>query len=55
MMQKGTGAHSATVTLQGSYETDLTLTQQGSTTQTYTLTQNCATAGGCTVSVTQGN
>ena len=55
MMQKGTGAHSATVTLQGSYKTDLTLTQQGSTTQTYTLTQNCATAGGCSVSVTQGN
>ena len=55
MMQKGTGAHSATITLQGSYETDLTLTQQGSTAQTYTLTQNCATASGCSVSVTQGN
>jgi len=52
--QKNTGAHSATINLSGSYGTSLNLLQQGSTNQTYTLTQDCQTAGGCSVSVTQG-
>ena len=55
MVQKKTGAHTATITLDGTYGTDLTLTQTGSTAQTYTLTQTCHTVGGCTVNVTQGN
>ena len=55
IIQKGSAPHSATVTLSGSYGTDLDLTQQGNTTQSYTLSQSCATIGGCSVSVTQGN
>jgi len=54
-MQKGTGAHTATITLTGSQETLLNLLQQGSTNQTYSITQNCVTVGGCNVNVTQGN
>ena len=56
--QKGANsAHTATITLDGLYATDLTLKQFGNsngTNQTYSLTQNCYTVGGCTVSVTQG-
>jgi len=55
LMQKGDGAHAATIDLTGSYHTDLDLVQQGSTNQSYSLTQNCQTSGGCGVSVTQGN
>ena len=53
--QQDAGAHTAYITLQGNYLTDLTLLQQGSTNQSYNLTQSCYTVGGCTVSVTQGN
>lgn len=53
--QEGQGSHSATITLSGSYPTDLYLLQQTSTNQSYTLSQTCATIGGCSVSVTQGN
>ncbi len=55
LMQKGTGTHTAYITLQGSETTDLTLIQQGNTTQSYSLTQTCVTVGGCSVTVTQGN
>ena len=55
LMQKGDGAHTATIDLTGSYHTDMTMTQQGNTAQSYSLTQNCQTSGGCSVSVTQGN
>jgi len=55
IMQKGDGDHTATITLSGSYHTDMSLTQQGGSTQTYSLSQNCQTSGGCAVSVTQGN
>ena len=55
VMQKGDGAHTATVNLYGSYHTDLSLTQQGNTTQSYSITQTCQTAGGCGISLTQGN
>tara|TARA_R110002153_G_scaffold25667_3_gene81273 strand:- start:468 stop:1427 length:960 start_codon:yes stop_codon:yes gene_type:complete len=51
--QKGSGAHSATVVLNGSYSTTLDLLQQGTTAQGYSLTQTCATLGGCSISVTQ--
>ena len=54
MSQTGNANHSATVSISGSYGTDLYLLQQGGTAQTYSLTQNCLTAGGCSVSVTQG-
>jgi len=55
MRQKGANAtHSATVTLDGTYGTDLTLIQLGTTTQSYSLSQTCNTVGGCTVSVQQG-
>ena len=53
--QKNNGAHNATITITGTYATDLSLSQVGNTTQTYTLAQNCVTSGGCSVSVTQGN
>ena len=55
ILQKDSGAHTATIDLTGSYHTDLSLTQMGSTNQSYSLTQNCQTSGGCTVGVTQGN
>ena len=55
VIQKDSGAHTATVDLTGTYHTDLTLKQQGNTNQSYSLTQNCQTSGGCTVGVTQGN
>jgi len=55
MVQTGNAAHSATVTVSGSYSTTLDLKQQGGTAQSYSLSQSCATVGGCSVSVTQGN
>ena len=55
LMQKGSGQHSAYITLTGNYLTTLNLTQQGATNQSYNLTQNCQTVGGCSVTVTQGN
>ena len=51
--QEGQGSHSATITLSGSYPTDLYLLQQTSTNQSYTLSQDCQTVGGCSISVTQ--
>tara|TARA_R100001198_G_C5216711_1_gene200214 strand:- start:82 stop:975 length:894 start_codon:yes stop_codon:yes gene_type:complete len=53
--QKNNGAHNATITITGTYATDLSLSQVGNTTQNYTLSQNCITSGGCSVTVTQGN
>jgi len=47
------GAHTATVTLDGTSPTDLNLIQTGGPSQTYNLMQNCLTIGGCSVSVTQ--
>ena len=56
VLQKGAWAqHTANITLSGSESTTLDLRQQGTTTQSYSLSQSCATVGGCTVSVTQGN
>ena len=55
MIQKGSATHTATVTLSGTYATTLYMLQQGGTAQSYTLSQTCATVGGCSVSVTQGN
>jgi len=55
IIQKGSATHSATITLNGTYATDLDLLQQGSTAQSYSLTQSCATVSGCSVAVTQGN
>ena len=54
IIQKSSAAHSATVTLSGSYATDLDLLQQGGTAQSYSLTQTCTNSSGCAVSVTQG-
>ena len=47
------GAHTATVTLDGTSPTDLNLIQAGGPSQTYNLMQNCLTIGGCSVSVNQ--
>src|SRR6056300_683923 len=55
MIQKGSATHSATVSISGSYATNLYMLQQGTTAQSYSLTQDCQTSGGCSVSVTQGN
>ena len=51
--QTGYAAHTATITLAGSYGTDLWLKQEGGSAQTYSLSQNCQTSGGCSISVTQ--
>jgi len=54
--QRRAYGHTATVTLSGSYGTDLDL-QQGTNSTTsalsYSLSQNCQTVSGCAVSVTQ--
>ena len=56
LRQKGAWAqHTANITLSGSEPTTLNLLQQGTTTQSYSLSQSCATVGGCSASVTQGN
>ncbi len=53
--QKGTNAtHTANITLDGLYGTDLTLLQFGTSgTQSYTISVDCMTVGGCSTSVTQ--
>ena len=52
--QKGNNtSHTATITLDGLYGTDLTLKQMSTTSQTYNLSQVCMTVGGCAVTVTQ--
>jgi len=53
--QKGTNTpHTANITLDGLYGTDLTLLQFGTSgTQSYTISVDCMTVGGCSTSVTQ--
>ena len=54
--QKPGGSQTATISLDGTYGTDLDLTMGTNNTTgagTYSLSQNCQTVGGCTVSVTQ--
>ena len=53
ILQKDHAAHSAAITLDGNYGTNLNLTQQSNTAQSYTLIQNCMTVGGCNISVIQ--
>lgn len=54
--QKGNGAnHNATITLDGTYGTDLILKQMGTTSLSYTISQTCLTVGGCSVTVEQGD
>ena len=56
LRQKGANTiHTANITLDGTYGTDLTLRQLGTTAQSYTLSQDCNTVGGCSLSVQQGN
>lgn len=56
LRQKGSwSAHTANITLDGLYGTDLEFRQLGTTSQSYTLSQNCMTVGGCTLSIQQGN
>ena len=52
-LQDGNASHTATITLDGNYGTDLDLVQHAGSAQSYTLSQNCQTSGGCTISVTQ--
>jgi len=53
--QKGSNQpHTANITLDGLYGTDLTLLQFGTNgTQNYTISVDCMTVGGCSTSVTQ--
>lgn len=52
--QKGNNtSHTATITLDGLYGTDLILKQMSTTSQTYNLSQTCMTVGGCAVNVLQ--
>ena len=53
IVQMGSGSHTSTINLTGTYPSTLNLLQESSTNQSYTLTQDCVTAGGCSVSVTQ--
>jgi hypothetical protein len=54
--QKDAGSHKATVNLTNAGgASNVTLVQQGATAQNINITQQCATLGGCSVSVTQGN
>ena len=53
ILQKDHASHSATITLDGTYGTNLNLTQQSGVAQSYTLIQNCLTIGGCNISVIQ--
>lgn len=54
--QHGSGAtHTANITLDGLYGTDLILKQLGTTSQSYTLAIDCLNPSGCTTNVTQGN
>jgi hypothetical protein len=46
-------SHTATITLDGTYGTNLDLNQSGWAPNSYTLNQYCTNASGCTVSVTQ--
>jgi len=53
--QKGNNtSHSANITLDGLYGTDLILKQLGTTAQNYNLSVDCITVGGCSVNVQQG-
>jgi len=52
-LQDGNASHTATITLDGNYGTDLDITQHSNSAKSYTLSQNCQTSGGCTISVTQ--
>ena len=51
--QRGSGSHTATITLQGNQPTTLNLIQNSVTNQSYSLTQTCVTVGGCSITVTQ--
>ena len=54
LIQMGYDAnHTASVTLGGSYGTDLYLMQNSANNKSYSLNQNCMTSGGCSVSLTQ--
>ena len=55
LRQKGNNtSHTANITLDGTYGTNLTLIQLGTTAQSYSLSQDCNTVGGCSVTVQQG-
>ena len=53
VLQKDHAAHTAAITLDGAYGTNLNLTQQTNPAQSYTLIQNCVTVAGCNISVIQ--
>ena len=56
LRQKGANTtHTANITLDGDYGTDLTFKQLGTTGYTYGIYVDCYTVGGCTVNVQQGN
>lgn len=53
--QKGVNAtHSANITLDGDYGTDLIFKQLGTTSYSYGISVDCFTAGGCSLSIQQG-
>lgn len=54
-LQQGAGNHAATIDLTNSGgASTLNMTQQGSTAQIYSIQQSCATAGGCSTTIVQG-
>lgn len=53
--QKGANAtHSANITLDGDYGTDLIFKQLGTTSYSYGISVDCFTVGGCSLSIQQG-
>ena len=48
-----TANHTATITLDGTYGTNLDLNQSGSTQKSYTLNQFCTNSAGCNITVNQ--
>ena len=55
LRQTNNGDHYMSVILRGTEPTDISVIQNGWNNKSYSITNFCYTAGGCSISVTQGN
>ena len=55
LRQTNSGDHYMSVILGGTQPTDISVIQNGWNNKSYSITNYCYTAGGCSISVTQGN
>ena len=55
LRQTNAGDHYMSVILRGTQPTDISVIQNGWNNKSYSITNYCYTAGGCSISVTQGN